>query len=123
MLRCVDFSAEVSDVLVDIEPRVRARVELLIGQVGETEFRRGVAQMTGWDTEIRSLDDVVCLYVMARRGRVARPEIGQRVAAIHQTLAGRTDDDAGFSDEQGRRITPEEYVQWRTARLAGTLPA
>jgi hypothetical protein len=58
--------------VVDIEPRVRAHVEQLVAQVGEVAFRRGVAQMTRWDTEIRSLDDVICLYVLARRGRAAR---------------------------------------------------
>jgi hypothetical protein len=59
--------------LVEIEPRVVARVRQLIDQVGEAEFRRGVAQMTRWDTEIRSLDAVIELYVMAKRGRVAPP--------------------------------------------------
>jgi hypothetical protein len=109
-------TSEVFGVLVDIEPRVWARVELLIKQVGEAEFRRGVAQMTGWDTEIRSLDDVMCIYVMARRGRVRPSAMGQRVAAVLDTLPGRTDDDAGFSDEFGRPITSEQYVAWRTAR-------
>jgi hypothetical protein len=102
-------------VLVEIEPRVRARIDLLIEQVGEAEFRRGVAQMTGWDTNIRTLDDVICIYVMARRGRVRPSEIGQRVAEILHTLPGRTDDDAGFSDEFGCPITPEQYVAWRKA--------
>ncbi len=102
--------------LVEIEPRVVARVRELIGEVGEAEFRRGVATMTRWDTDIRSLDDVIYLYVMARRGKVRPPEIGQRVAASLHTFPGRTDDDAGFSDEHGRRITAEEYVAWRTAR-------
>lgn len=32
--------------LTDIEPRVRERVQVLVEQVGETEFRRGVAQFT-----------------------------------------------------------------------------
>lgn len=86
-------------------------------------FRRGVAQMTRWDTEIRSLDDVICLYVLARRGRVAPPELGHRAVEVHRTLPGRTDDDAGFRDRQGRRMTPEEYVQWRTDRQAGTVTA
>jgi hypothetical protein len=89
--------------VVDIEPHVKARVAKLIAQVGEGEFRRGVAQMTRWDTEIRSLEDVICLYVMARRGRVAPPELGHRAVAVHETLPGRTADDAGFRDRQGRR--------------------
>ena len=64
--------------VVDIEPHVRARVEQLVARVGEAEFRRGVAQMTRWDTEIRSLDDVICLYVsgaLLRRWRFV--ELGE----------------------------------------------
>ena len=109
--------------VVDIEPNVKARVDQLIAQVGEAEFRRGVARMTRWDTEIRSLDDVICLYMLARRGRAASPEMGHRAVEVHQSLPGRTDDDAGFRDRQGRRMTPEEYVQWRTELRAGTVTA
>ena len=109
--------------VVDIEPRVRARVEQLVAQVGEAEFRRGVAQMTRWDTEIRSLDDVICLYVLARRGRVAPPELGRRAVEVYPTLPGRTDDDLGFRDELGRSMTPEQYVQWRTDVRAGIVEA
>ena len=103
--------------LSDIEPRVKARVQQLIERVGEAAFRRGVAQMTRWDTEIRSLDDVIGLYVMARRGRVRPPELGHRAVELYPYLPGRTDDDAGFTDENGRQITPDEWVAWRTARL------
>ena len=106
--------------LVDIEAPVKARVEQLIEQVGELEFRRGVAQFTRWSIESMSTDEVIGLYVMARRGRVHPPDIGRRAAALHMSLPGRTDDDAGFSDESGRRITPEQWVAWRTARLAAS---
>jgi hypothetical protein len=103
-------------VLTDIEPRVKARVEQLIEQVGEDEFRRGVAQMTGFDTDALDLDDVICVYVFAKRGRIGSPEIGRRAAALHQTLPGRTDDDAGFSDAEGRRISKEDWERQRTLR-------
>lgn len=106
--------------LPEIEPRVRARVERLVTQIGEAEFRRGVAAMTRYAIESFSLDDVVCLYVLARQGRVRPPELGRRAAALHQTLPGRTDDDAGFSDEHGRRITRTEWLERRAARLAQT---
>ena len=104
--------------LIDIEPRVKARVQLLIGQVGEVEFRRGVAEFTRWRIDSMSIDEVIGLYVMARRGRVHPPEAGRRAAEIHMTLPGRTDDDAGFTDENGRQISPDEWVEWRTGRLA-----
>ena len=109
--------------VVDIEPRVRARVEQLVAQVGGAEFRRGVAQMTRWDTEIRSLDDVICLYVLARRGRVAPPELGRRAVDVYPMLPGRTDDDLGFRDEHGRPMTAGQYVQWRTDVRAGIVEA
>ena len=109
--------------VVDIEPNVKARVEQLAAQVGEAEFRRGVAQMTGWDTELRSLEDVVCLYVLARRRRVAPPDMGRSAVEVHRTLPGRTDDDAGFRDRQGRRMTAQEYVQWRTNWREGIVTA
>jgi hypothetical protein len=110
---------EMLGMVVDIEPHVRSRVEQLVAQVGESEFRRGVAQMTRWDTEIRSLDDVICLYVLARRGRVAPPEMGRRAVELYPSLPGRTDDDMGFRDSEGRPMTPEEYVQWRTDLRTG----
>jgi hypothetical protein len=110
---------EMHRMVVDIEPHVRARVEQLVARVGESEFRRGVAQMTRWDTEIRSLDDVICLYVLARRGRVAPPELGRRAVELYPSLPGRTDDDMGFRDRERRPMTPEEYVQWRTDLRAG----
>jgi hypothetical protein len=106
--------------LIDDEPKVIARVKQLIERVGEVEFRRGVAQMTRWDTEIRTLDEVMELYALAKRGRVAPPEWGHRAVQAHQTLPGRTEDDCGFRDREGRRMTPEEFIQWRTDLRAGT---
>ncbi len=102
--------------LPEIEPRVKARVAQLIKQVGENEFRRGVAEMTGFDTAALDLDDVVCVYVFAKRGRIGSAEVGRRAAALHQTLPGRTDDDAGFTDAEGRRISKEDWERQRTLR-------
>ena len=79
--------------LVEIEPRVRERVGRVIAEVGEGEFRRGVAQMTGYDTDALSLDDVVCVYVLARQGRVHPPGAGRRAVARYPTLPPRTADD------------------------------
>jgi hypothetical protein len=107
-------------VLVEIEPRIRARVDRLVEQVGEAEFRRGVAEMTRYHIDTLSLDDVVALYVLARQGRVHPPQAGRRAAELHQTLPGRTSDDAGFSDEHGQRISREEWLASRTARLASS---
>lgn len=107
--------------VADIEPHVRARVERLIEHVGEAEFRRGVARWTRWDTEVRSLDDVISLCVLARRGRVAPPEMGHRAVEVYPTLRGRKADDAGFRDAQGRSITPGEYERWRAGTRAGGL--
>lgn len=103
----------------DIEPSVKARVELLIELVGEAEFRRGVGRFTRWNLELMSIDEVIGLYVMARRGRVHPPETGRRAAEIHMTLPGRTDDDAGFSIG-GRKVTVEEWIERRNERLAGS---
>ena len=104
--------------LTDIEPRVKARVQQLIEQVGEDEFRRGVAQFTGWSTDQRSLDEVIWIYVMGRRGRLVSPEATRRALALLPTLPGRTDDDPGFRDRQGRLLTPEEYAERRDALRA-----
>ncbi len=106
--------------LDEIEPRFRARVNRLIEQVGEVEFRRGVAQMTRYDIESLELDEVVCLYVLARQGRVHPPEEGRRGAALLQTLPGRTPDDAGFTDEDGRPISRALWLERRAARLDGS---
>ena len=79
--------------LVEIEPSVLKRVDRVIAKVGEGEFRRGVADMTGYDTAALTLDDVVCVYVMARQGRVRPPAAGRRAAALYPTLPPRTADD------------------------------
>lgn len=105
--------------LVEIDPKIRANVDRLVAQVGETEFRRGVAHMTRWELDDMSLDDVACLYVVARQGRVGPPEAGRRAAVLHGTLLPRTDDDAGFSDAGGRQISREEWLRRRADRLAG----
>ena len=106
--------------LIEIEARVRARVNVLVEHVGEVEFRRGVAAMTRYQIDFMSLEDVVALYVLARQGRVHPPEAGRRAAALHQSLPGRTADDAGFSDEQGHRISRDEWLQRRADRLAAS---
>ena len=105
--------------LVEIDPKIRANIDRLIANVGETEFRRGVAEMTRWDLREMTLDDVACLYVLARQGRVGPPEAGPRAAALHATLPPRTSDDAGFTDAEGRRISRDEWRRRRADRLAG----
>lgn len=85
---------------MDIESRVKARVEQLIAEVGDKEFRRGVAGMTGFDTAALGLDDVICVYVLAKQGWDGSPQVGRRAAVLHQTLPGRTDDDAGLPQFQ-----------------------
>ena len=102
--------------LTDIEPRVKARVEQLIAEVGDEEFRRGVAEMTGFDTAALGLDDVICVYVFAKQGRVGSAEVGRRAVALHQTLPGRTVDDAGFTDAEGRRISKQDWERQRELR-------
>ena len=79
--------------LVEIAPSVIAKVEQIVADVGETEFRRGVAGLTGYDTDTLSLDDVLAVYVLARQGRVHPPEAGRRAAAVYPTLPPRTVDD------------------------------
>lgn len=79
--------------LVEIDVRVRARVDRLVAEVGEIEFRHGVAQMTGYDTDVLSLDDVVCVYVLARRGRVHAGADGRRAIEAFPSLPPRTPDD------------------------------
>jgi hypothetical protein len=103
-------------VLTDIEPRVKARVQQLIARVGEAEFRRCVAEMTGFDIAALEIDDVICVYVFAKQGRIGSPEVGRRAAARHQTLPDRTDDDAGFTDTEGRRISKEDWERQRSIR-------
>ena len=105
-------------ILPDLAPTDRARAERIIAKVGEAEFRRAVATMTGWDTTERSLNDVVCLYVLGLQGRLRPIEMGRRAAELHMTLPARTADDAGFSDDEGRQISREEWLRRRADRLA-----
>ena len=79
--------------LVDIDARVRTRVDRLVAEVGDIEFRHGVAKMTGYDTDVLSLDDVVCIYVLARHGRVHPSAAGQRAVAAFPSLPPRSLDD------------------------------
>ncbi len=79
--------------LVEVDPSMRVKVGRVIAEVGEGEFRRGVANMTGYDTEALSLNDVVCVYVMARQGRVRPPVAGRRAATLYPALPPRTADD------------------------------
>lgn len=68
-------------------------MQVLIDQVGEAEFRRGVEQFTGWwtDPERMSPDEVVTLYVMTRRGQL-KPRRALRIGLV-QTLPGDAADD------------------------------
>lgn len=79
--------------LVEINPSVRSKVERIMADVGEAEFRAGVATMTGFDIDALSLDDVVTVYVLARQGRVRPAAAGHRAAAMYPTLPPRTADD------------------------------
>ena len=79
--------------VIEIAPSVRAKVEQVVADVAEAEFRRGVAGLTGYDTESLSLDDVVIVYALARQGRVHPPEAGRRAAAAFPTFPPGTIDD------------------------------
>jgi hypothetical protein len=59
-----------------IDPTIRANVDRLIADVGEIGFRRGFAPITRWDFADMPVDDVVCLYVLARQGRVGPDDPG-----------------------------------------------
>ena len=104
--------------LFDIDPRTRTKVDELVDELGEPEFRRRVSVLTRYDTTTLSLDNVVCLFVAARRGRVHPPEAGRRAAALYPTLPPRTADDAGFSDAAGHKISRDEWLRRRAIRLA-----
>jgi hypothetical protein len=75
------------------DPSVLKRVDRVIAKVGEGEFRRGVAEMTGCDTDTLCLDDVVCVYVLACEGRVQPPGAGRRAVDLYPTLPVPTADD------------------------------
>jgi hypothetical protein len=80
-------------VLFTIEPKDLRRAQRIIAMVGEGEFRRAVHQMTQFDTEALSLDDVICVYVLALEGRVQPPGAGRRAAELYPTLPPGTADD------------------------------
>jgi hypothetical protein len=80
-------------VLVTIQPSDLRRAERIIAKVGESEFRRAVHEMTKFDTEALSLEDVICVYVLALKGRVQPPGAGRRAVALYPRLPPRTDDD------------------------------
>lgn len=107
--------------LIELAPADRARAERIIGKVGEAEFRRGVAEMTQWETAERTLDDVICLYVLGLQGRLRPVEMGRRAAELHMTLPPRTADDAGFSDAEGHQITREQWLRRREHRVAKSI--
>ena len=58
------------EVLFTIQPHDLRRAQQIIATVGEVDFRRAVHEMTGFNTEALSLDDVVCVYVLALEGRL-----------------------------------------------------
>ena len=64
---------------------VKPRVRQLVAQVARQNSGAAAGQMTRWDTEIRSIDDVIYLYVLARRGRVVPPKMGYRAVEIHRS--------------------------------------
>jgi hypothetical protein len=80
-------------VLFAIEPKAERRARQIVASVGEHEFRRAVHEMTKFDTEALSVDDVICVYVLALEGRVQPPGGGRRAAELYATLPPRTDDD------------------------------
>ncbi len=79
--------------LVDVSGSVRRKVGRVIAEVGEGEFRRGVAALSGYDTEVLCLDDVIRVYSLWLEGRVRPPEAGRRAAGRYPTLPPRTADD------------------------------
>jgi hypothetical protein len=80
-------------VLVTIQPSDLRRAERIIEKVGEPEFRRAVHEMTKFNTEALSLDDVICVYVLALEGRVQPPGAGRRAVELYPTLPPATQDD------------------------------
>ena len=59
--------------LFDIDPSTRTKIDGLIDKLGEDEFRRRVSVLTRYETTTLSRDNVVCVFVAARRGRVRPP--------------------------------------------------
>jgi hypothetical protein len=89
-------------VLFTIEPKDLRRAQRIIASVGEDEFRRAVHEMTQFDTEALSLDDVICVYVLALEGRVQPPGAGRRAGELYPTLPPATADDPCVSLETAR---------------------
>jgi hypothetical protein len=89
-------------VLFTIEPKDLRRAQRIIASVGEGEFRRAVHEMTQFDTEALSLDDVICVYVLALEGRVQPPGAGRRAVELYPTLPPCTEDDPCVSLETAR---------------------
>jgi hypothetical protein len=79
-------------VLFTIEPIDLRRAQRIIASVGEGEFRRAVHEMTHFDTEALSLDDVICVYVLALEGRVQPPGAGRRAVELYPTLPPPTEE-------------------------------
>lgn len=79
--------------LFTIEPKDLRRAQRIIATVGDDEFRRAVHEMTQFDTEALSLDDVICVYVLALEGRVQPPGAGRRAVELYPTLPPRTEND------------------------------
>jgi hypothetical protein len=88
--------------LFTIEPKDLRRAQRIIASVGEGEFRRAVHKMTQFDTEALSLDDVICVYVLALEGRVQPPGAGRRAVELYPTLPPATADDPCVSLETAR---------------------
>ena len=76
-----------------IDPKDLRRARRIIATVGEDEFRKAVHELTQFDTEALSLDDVICVYVLALEGRVQPPGAGRRAVELYPTLPSRTEDD------------------------------
>lgn len=91
--------------LIEISASVQPKVDRIVADVGEEAFRRGVATMTGFDTDALSLDDVVAVYVLVSQGRVGSPSAGRRAVAMFPSLPPRTVDDpcVDVSGRSGRR--------------------
>ena len=79
--------------LFTIEPKDLRRARRIIATVGEDEFRKAVHELTQFDTEALSLDDVICVYVLALEGRVQPPGAGRRAVELYPSLPPRTEDD------------------------------
>lgn len=78
---------------IEVGPGARAKVDHIITQLGESEFRRRVALATRYHIDDFSLEDVIKLFVAERRGKVHPPEAGRRAAALFPHLPPATADD------------------------------